>query len=216
MVSSTAPGHITPSPSTKRSHASTRKPSIQEPSTSSVSAISISGAHSNMLSILSRHSTFSNSSHARSPRQKKPTSIRTDMAHLALSGAESNTSSVSSDLGDRLYCPPSPITAEDLIWSESGPFPTNTSPSHDLMQCNPQSTDNALPDLNTQYKSPSESDGGAPSQWHLSSLLLPAAGGPLALINLPLCLDNLPSQSVLAAHVLPSHKTPTPQLLRRV
>jgi hypothetical protein len=117
MASSAAPGTIAPSSSTKRSHASTREPSIHQPPPSSASVTSISGANSNM-SILSQPSNSSNSSHARSPRQKKSSSIRTDMAHLDLDGAESTASSVSTDLGD-LYSPPSPITAEDLTWSES-------------------------------------------------------------------------------------------------
>ena len=109
MASSFSPSPIAPYPSSKRSHASTREASI--PESPHASLIPGTSAATSTMSVTSN--TSSNSSHARSPRQKKITSIRTNMAHLDLTGeADSADSSVLSDLGD-LYSAP-PITAEDL------------------------------------------------------------------------------------------------------
>ena len=150
--STSVPGRIAPSPSSKRSHASTREASIQEPPSNSSS----SQARAQSSTSMSMTSHSSNSSHARSPRQKKSTSIRTDMAHLDLAGADSDASSVLSDLGD-LYSGPS-ITADDLSHTSD---PDNNNSLPDDMQCNNVNlNNNALPDSSPQYKDPRSSDGG--------------------------------------------------------
>jgi hypothetical protein len=154
MTSSTsAPGCIAPSPSSKRSHASTREASIQEsPNNSS----SLNQARTSSSTSMSTTSQSSNSSHARSPRQKKSTSIRTDMAHLDLAGLESDASSVLSDLGD-LYSGPS-ITADDLSHTSDQ---VNNNSLPDAMQCDTSAlNNNALPDSSPQYNDPKSSDGG--------------------------------------------------------
>ena len=79
------------------------------------------------------------------------------MAHLDLAGADSDASSVLSDLGD-LYSGPS-ITADDLSHN-SDPENTNLLPA-EMMQCDTSNlNNNALPDSSPQYKDPRSSDGG--------------------------------------------------------
>ena len=151
---------IDPSPTSRRSHSSLTESALTQYSPTPANhphGISASLPHHSSPSqgggSMSTASGESSDSSSFQPQAKKFRSLRTDLSQMSFDSANSEELSA---LGDVLYpphhglapypAPPSPSTIQQR--SPSAKFPPDAQ---------------ALPDSNAQYKSPSDSNGGAPS-----------------------------------------------------
>ena len=147
---------IDPSPSSRRSHSTLTEsqPRISPPSTTIPHTSTFPNQQSTPSQgggSMSTASGGSSESSSFQPQAKKFRSLRNDMNHMSFDSA--NSDSDLSALGDILYSNHNPLPP---ITSPSPPATTHHDTDTSVLPA-------ALPDSNTQYKAPRDSNGGAPS-----------------------------------------------------